>query len=1192
MIRSAELTADLRPLLAALESDVREQAKDVRIDDRLRSEWQSARTASRSSADYESWREEQVTQIGVAWLLATVFLRFSEDNGLTATPYLAGPKGRLANAEDLHREFARRTPDASGRQWILRGLKEINASSAIAGLLDLRRSPMGLIEISDQAADGLIAFWRTRKNGQVVHDFTDTQWDTEFLGDLYQNLSDRMRSADALLRTPAFIEEFILDRSLEPAITEFGLPGLRIIDPACGSGTFLLGTFRRLLRGWRYQHPLADPWDIVSSAVASIHGVDKNSIAVYVTQFRMLIEAMKAGGARRFSDVPRLPFIIASGDSLLHGSNAHRTSGLFSMAAPYYKRHEAVDDFSEFGLLDTGSYHVVITNPPYATVKDRAESDAYRVLYPYCTGTYAQTVPFIARSFDLAAHGAEGHAGYVALLTSSSFMKREFGRSLIEQFFPTVDLTDVIDASGVFVPGHGTPTVILCGRNQLPQHELVNVITGLRGEPEVPEDPGCGYVWQSILAGIGHIPYEDEWTRGQQFDRSVLFTFPWNLADETTTQILHNMESGSRLGSRVSRIGYFSNTGSDDLFTAPSASFLRIQTESEALIPVITGSEVRDWMVVSERDGALLPILKSDDQNSQVVSRHLQRLWPYRTVLRNRQNYSGRSYLEDDRPWFTWHHVVEVHHVHQWMIVFPWVSTHNHFALLRGRAAPLNSAPVIRLPETASDSDLLQLTALLNSSLVCFWLKQYSNNKGQPRAEQTGTGEPWTLFYEFTSTRLAELPLPPDRWSKDRWSVNADQLDKFALELLSADPRSLLGPGTAVTGAELDAARVRWEKAHARLVSLQEELDWEIYARYGLASEDEGLLAPEEAIPDLKPGERAFELLLARRLASGQARSTWFERHDVTPITDLPGHWPTRYRQVVENRIKAIERRQDIGLVERPEFKRRWAGVSWETREKEAIKNWLLSRCEDRALWYETGYDGKTRPDTITVGALAERLSSDQACVAMASRYASDDANLPEVICEIIQNQYVPYLAALRYSESGLRKRIQWEQTWDLQRQEDAIGSPSGIPTPPKYTSNDFLRPEYWRQRGKYDVPNERFISYSAASTSKEMVIGWAGWNYAERAHVLMGLIEDRKRSSHDSIESITPLLAGLLELLPWLWQWHNAAKLPLWQESAAEMAQVYLENEQAQRGLSSADLNDWRPPKPKRGRPPKARIF
>ena len=80
---------------------------------------------------------------------------------------------------------------------------------------------------------------------------------------------------------------------------------------------------------------------------------------------------------------------------------------------------------------------------------------------------YALTVPFIVRFFQLATNVA-GSAGYVELLVSNSFMKREFGRHLVEAFLPTVDVTYVIDTSGVLIPGHGTPTVVLIGRSQPP----------------------------------------------------------------------------------------------------------------------------------------------------------------------------------------------------------------------------------------------------------------------------------------------------------------------------------------------------------------------------------------------------------------------------------------------------------------------------------------------------------------------------------------------------------------------------------------------------------------------------------------------------------------------------------------------------------------------------------------------------
>ena len=47
-------------------------------------------------------------------------------------------------------------------------------------------------------------------------------------------------------------------------------------------------------------------------------------------------------------------------------------------------------------------------------------------------------------------------------------MKREFGAKLIEDFLAHQDLRLVADTSGAYIPGHGTPTVIIVGRNHEP----------------------------------------------------------------------------------------------------------------------------------------------------------------------------------------------------------------------------------------------------------------------------------------------------------------------------------------------------------------------------------------------------------------------------------------------------------------------------------------------------------------------------------------------------------------------------------------------------------------------------------------------------------------------------------------------------------------------------------------------------
>ena len=61
---------------------------------------------------------------------------------------------------------------------------------------------------------------------------------------------------------------------------------------------------------------------------------------------------------------------------------------------------------------------------------------------------YSLAVPFLERIVSLAVDG-----GFTGQITANSFMKREFGKKLIEEFFPRVDLTHVIDTSGAYIPG-------------------------------------------------------------------------------------------------------------------------------------------------------------------------------------------------------------------------------------------------------------------------------------------------------------------------------------------------------------------------------------------------------------------------------------------------------------------------------------------------------------------------------------------------------------------------------------------------------------------------------------------------------------------------------------------------------------------------------------------------------------------
>ena len=68
-----------------------------------------------------------------------------------------------------------------------------------------------------------------------------------------------------------------------------------------------------------------------------------------------------------------------------------------------------------------------------------------------------------------------------------------------------------------------------------------------------------------------------------------------------------------------------------------------------------------------------------------------------------------------------------------------------------------------------------------------------------------------------------------------------------------------------------------------------------------------------------------------------------------------------------------------------------------------------------------------------------------------------------------------------------------------LKAQQDKVGD---IPVPPKYGDKDFQKANYWKLRGKLDVPKERFISYPGAERDGDtsMVIGWAGWDHLDQS--------------------------------------------------------------------------------------------
>ena len=115
------------------------------------------------------------------------------------------------------------------------------------------------------------------------------------------------------------------------------------------------------------------------------HGVDLNPYAVAIARFRLLIAALKASDVHRLADAPAFHMNLATGDSLLHGPRPGGERQMYLDADADPLRHVYdTEDADDLRRILGARYHVVVGNPPYITVKDKALNEAYRQRFGSC----------------------------------------------------------------------------------------------------------------------------------------------------------------------------------------------------------------------------------------------------------------------------------------------------------------------------------------------------------------------------------------------------------------------------------------------------------------------------------------------------------------------------------------------------------------------------------------------------------------------------------------------------------------------------------------------------------------------------------------------------------------------------------------------------------------------------------------
>jgi hypothetical protein len=249
-------------------------------------------------------------------------------------------------------------------------------------------------------------------------------------------LRPEVRRAGGVYYTPRFIVNAIIDRTLGPFTrgkTPEELCALRVIDPACGSGTFLLAAFDHIVeaheRFYNQSTPCPDRYKgdfVLRSGVprltlrkkeeilaSCIHGVDVDEQAVEIARMSLYLKLLE--GER---DVPigrRPPPLLLNvrrGDSLLEQSLAPEVDGGGANAL-------------------SGTFHAVIGNPPYLRIQEMSAPGPHAVaLYKSRyraarKGNFDAYALFVERALELIRPD-----GLVGFILPHKFFQAKYGAAL------------------------------------------------------------------------------------------------------------------------------------------------------------------------------------------------------------------------------------------------------------------------------------------------------------------------------------------------------------------------------------------------------------------------------------------------------------------------------------------------------------------------------------------------------------------------------------------------------------------------------------------------------------------------------------------------------------------------------------------------------------------------------------------
>lgn len=583
-----------------------------------------------------------------------------------------------------------------------------------------------------------------------------------------------VKKSGGVYYTPQYIVEHIVQTTVGDLLvgkTPKQVEKIKILDPACGSGSFLIGAYEYLLN-WHlnYYQTLTDKeksalekkgvlykqinkestgkstetLQLTTSEkkrimLNNIYGVDIDEQAVEVTKLSLALKMLEnenqeslTAQLRLFAEriLPDMSKNIKNGNSLIE-KDFYDTFPIDQLSEEVIASTKVFNWRDEFkDIFKNGGFDCVIGNPPYLRIQGLQEY--YKEQIQYYQQKYVSAVKrfdlyllFMEKGFSLL--NKNGVLGYI---NPHKFVNGDFGSGIRDFLIKNKALESIVSFGSY------------------PVFESASTYTGIMKLSKENRDSFKFYEISSkteitVQDELNHITDEDFTI----YKYDLLSNAPWSLTNQITQEILNKIQKvGKPLENFFEEIAQGVVTGIDDIYFLQITNNTdltkevtkvysartkdEVEIESKIIKPTLKGEDVSRFVKSQANIVCIYPYKEEDGKTKILEPDELQSLFPFAHKYLN--NFKSeligirKAYKTNPKYWYSCHRGRKISLFESLRVITPEISLGCNMTI--GEPGIYHNTMVYSLlPKATTQEDFHYWLGLLNSNLLWWFLTNTGN---------------------------------------------------------------------------------------------------------------------------------------------------------------------------------------------------------------------------------------------------------------------------------------------------------------------------------------------------------------------------------------------------------------------------------------------------------------------------------